>query len=107
MNAFLLHPMHVRTNGVDKMNVVTEHRAEQMGLGFEIIARTEVCAYSKHVRWNIPPFSRPPEAPLPGTRDMFPSVPLLLSEDFSQSPRAAAHLSLSREIVRHPTRSAQ
>jgi len=26
-NAFLLHPMHVRTHGVERMNVVIEHRA--------------------------------------------------------------------------------
>ena len=29
-NAFRLHPTHVRTHGVDKINVVTEQRAERI-----------------------------------------------------------------------------
>jgi hypothetical protein len=32
-NAFLLHPTQVRTQGVDKMNVVIEHRRHWWPLG--------------------------------------------------------------------------
>lgn len=46
-NAFLLHPMHVRTHGVERMNVVIEHRATNYSASFS--AETQGVLH----RWSL------------------------------------------------------